>query len=50
VKKLAGRLALGDDESEEMDVEGGVLEGDEEESKEEVDKEGDNEDFSFLLV
>jgi len=38
VKKLAERLALGEDESKEMDVEGGVWEGEREE---------DNEDFIF---
>jgi len=52
-KRLAERLALGDDESEEMDVEGGVWEGEEVESREwevGVEIEEDNEDFIFWLV
>jgi hypothetical protein len=41
MKKLAERLVLGEDESEEMDVEGGVWE---------LEMEEDNEDFIFWLV
>ena len=49
MKKLAERLALGDDESEETDVEGGVWDGEEVESRE-LEVEEDNKDFIFWLV
>jgi hypothetical protein len=45
VKKLAECLALGEDESEEMDVEDGVWEGEVEGEMKE-----DKEDFIFWLV
>jgi hypothetical protein len=53
VKRLVERLVLGDDEFEERDVEWGIWEGEEVESREveeDEDEDEDNEDFSFLLV